>query len=273
MSHSLFESLENRQMFAVSFDPVSGVLTANGTWGSDQIVVSDAGTKVKVTLNGASTTIAKAQVNKIVLNGLGGNDSLRSVDTITIPHEINGGGGNDFCRGAGGDDVIKGGWGHDVIDGGWGADVMDGNAGVDTVDYSHRTEDLRVYLSSGPHMEGGSFLHDITVTPGGLIGDLFSGDIENYKGGSGKDEVYGNALNNSIWGNGGNDVLRGADGNDKLFGGAGKDELHGENGNDVLDARDGSVTDKCFGGAGLDTAYVDDFLWLKDTTNSCEILL
>jgi len=273
MSLQHLETLENRQLFAVSFNPISGVLTATGTAGNDQAVVSDGGLTVKVSLNGANAVLPKWQVKKIVLNGLGGNDSLRSVDTIKIPHQINGGSGNDFCRGGGGKDVISGNDGHDVIDGGWGADVMFGNAGIDTVDYSHRTEAVRVYLSSGPHMEGGSFLHDITVTPGGLLGDLFAGDIENYKGSSGKDEVYGNALNNTIWGNGGDDILRGGDGHDKLIGGAGKDELHGDNGNDTLDARDGSVTDKCFGGAGLDIAWIDKFLWLKDSTNSCEIVL
>jgi Ca2+-binding RTX toxin-like protein len=274
MSSLHLESLENRQLFAVGFDPVTGVLTATGGNGSDQIVVSDAGVNVNVSLNGAVSAFPKAQVKLIKLNGLGGNDSLRSVDSIKIRHEILGGSGNDFCRGGGGNDTLLGGDGNDVIDGGWGADVMQGNAGIDTVDYSHRTEEIMAYLKPGPHTESGSFLRDITIVSGGLLGDLFTGnDIENYRGSSGVDKVYGNDLANKIWGNGGNDILRGGNGNDWLIGGAGADELHGENGNDVLDARDGTIADKLFGGAGVDWGWVDKFFWLKDATNSVEILL
>lgn len=274
MSSLHLESLENRQLFAVGFDPVTGVLTATGGNGSDQIVVSDAGVNVNVSLNGAVSAFPKAQVKLIKLNGLGGNDSLRSVDSIKIRHEILGGSGNDFCRGSGGRDLIMGGNGNDVIDGGWEADVMQGNAGIDTVDYSHRTEKIVAYLRAGPHSEGGSLEHDITVSSGGLIGDVFTGnDIENYRGSSGQDVVFGNDLANKMWGNGGNDILRGGNGNDWLIGGNGADELHGEAGNDVLDGRDITLSDKLYGGAGVDFGWIDELLWFKDATNSVEILL
>ena len=274
MGSQHLESLENRQLFAVGFNPATGVLTAIGTNASDQIVVTDGGATVNVSFNGANSAFPKVQVKQINIYGLGGNDSLRSADSLNIKHLINGGDGADFCRGGGGNDEINGGNGGDVIDGGWGADRMYGNAGTDTVDYSHRTEEIMAFLEGGPHNESGSFLHDITIAQGGLLGDTFDGnDMENYRGSSGKDKVVGNNLANKMWGNGGNDILRGDDGNDWLIGGAGADELYGDNGNDVLDSRDGGFTDKLFGGAGVDWGWIDSFLWLKDATNSVEILL
>jgi hypothetical protein len=52
--------------------------------------------------------------------------------------------------------------------------------------------------------------------------------IENVKGGSGRDEVSGNAAANLLLGNGGEDMLAGLAGADRLEGGTGNDQLYGE---------------------------------------------
>ncbi len=63
---------------------------------------------------------------------------------------------------------------------------------------------------------------------GGLTGNLaicYGASIENGYGGSGSDQIIGNALSN---------VLYGGDGNDVLTSGTGSDILDGGNGNDTL---------------------------------------
>jgi Ca2+-binding RTX toxin-like protein len=261
MSRLMLEAMEARRMMSVTLNPVTHVLTATGTSGSDQIVVSNAGTNVQVFVNGAKSLFAKSKVAKIVLNGLGSSDSLRSADTIKIPTTLNGGEGADYLRGGGGDDNLFGGNGNDVLDGGNGADFMSGGGGTDTIDYSHRTEDLTINLTSLADTLSGSWLHDIRVVnpnSGEIVGDeIDESTTENCQGGSGNDVITSNALNNRIWGNGGADTIRGGDGNDYLIGGAGQDLLYGEAGNDFIDAVDGKTYDIVDGGTGQDAAKLD----------------
>jgi serralysin len=59
-------------------------------------------------------------------------------------------------------------------------------------------------------------------------------DIENATGGSGADQISGNALANVLIGNGGNDRLFGLGGDDILIGGAGADTIDGGFGDDTV---------------------------------------
>ena len=52
------------------------------------------------------------------------------------------------------------------------------------------------------------------------------GNIENAKGGSGNDKIFGNNLNNYISGGPGNDRIEGWEGNDTLIGGSGSDTFY-----------------------------------------------
>ncbi|MBA3677167.1 MAG: M10 family metallopeptidase C-terminal domain-containing protein [Sphingosinicella sp.] len=78
------------------------------------------------------------------------------------------------------------------------------------------------------------------------VGIAYGAVIENAKGGSGKDTIYGNHADNVLEGNDGNDILFGMDGNDSLFGG---------NGNDIIMAGEG--IDRMWGGAGNDVFVVE----------------
>ena len=80
------------------------------------------------------------------------------------------------------------------------------------------------------------------------IAIAYGAQIENAVGGSGHDEMIGNALDNLLSGNAGNDQIFGGDGKDRLFGGAGDDFLIGGKGNDIFN-----------GGAGDDLIVVDSF--------------
>ena len=70
--------------------------------------------------------------------------------------------------------------------------------------------------------------------------------IENAMGGSGDDDILGNAANNVLYGNDGDDDLTGFAGNDALLGG---------NGDDWLDGHIGA--DQMYGDDGDDIYYVD----------------
>lgn len=102
------------------------------------------------------------------------------------------------------------------------------------------------YLSAANGIQGG-----YTIANGVVI--------ENAQGGSGADDLTGNAANNRLTGNagnddikafGGDDVLIGGNGNDTITGGRGDDDLIGGNGNDRLVGQAGE--DNLTGNKGAD---------------------
>ncbi|MGV6839845.1 MAG: calcium-binding protein, partial [Planktomarina sp.] len=88
--------------------------------------------------------------------------------------------------------------------------------------------------------------------------------IENATGGSGNDDLIGNAADNTITGNAGNDIIGdslgddimyGGDGHDSLLNGSGISALYGGDGNDLL--LGGNQVDSLFGGDGSDALRGD----------------
>src|SRR6185369_7136568 len=69
-----FENLEQRRL--LSFSVSGGVLTVNGTASADHILVTRDGTNLTIHQNGVNSTTPASAVQKIVVNGLGGNDDL-----------------------------------------------------------------------------------------------------------------------------------------------------------------------------------------------------
>src|SRR6516225_2449517 len=82
------ERLEDRQLLAshIAFNPLTGVVTVNGTPHNDRVVVSYArGDRVRVALTGGASGVAvlpSSQVTEIVFNGRGGHDTLRNQTAI-----------------------------------------------------------------------------------------------------------------------------------------------------------------------------------------------
>jgi Ca2+-binding RTX toxin-like protein len=146
-------------------DGSADTVTVNGTGGGNHIGIAGSGTSVSVTGLPAQVTIegAEAANDTLVINGLGGNDTI---DASTLPAgvinlTIDGGDGNDTITGSDGADTLIGGAGNDVITGGRGNDVAllgDGNDqfiwnpgdGSDTVEGQAGTDTLVFNGSNAP---------------------------------------------------------------------------------------------------------------------------
>ncbi len=170
--------------------------------------------------------------------------------------------------------------------------IWDGG-GNDTLDLSGYTTNMRIdlreehFTTAGPGPSGGQSYSNIAIARGAVI--------ENAIGGSGTDQMYGNAAanelrggdnldwlqgmggNDRLFGGNGNDQLHGGDGDDQLFGEAGNDTLEGDPGNDIMDGGDG-FDEASYEGAYQGSAIVryDSNLWVltqnygRDTLTSIE---
>jgi Ca2+-binding RTX toxin-like protein len=193
----------------------------------------------------AQTAICSAAaIHRIQIETNDGNDTILIDDQVPkIPTRIYGGSGNDQIRGSRGND-----W----FDGGTGADSITGKGGIDTVAYKDRSTPVVIHLGQ-PSASGNA--------DDGPLGsrDSISDDVENARGGSGADRIFGTRFDNKLSGGIGNDVvragrgrdiLRGGIDNDTLSGGANRDLLKGGLGADFL--RGGNGRDKELGSLGAD---------------------
>jgi Ca2+-binding RTX toxin-like protein len=145
---------------------------------------------------------------------------------------LDGGAGNDALYGDKGDDTFLGGAGADTYDGG----VNDSSG--DTVDYSLTANTHAVIMTLGAANANAS---NSSTAGSDAAGDLVK-NVENIIGGSGKDKLTGNTLNNRFEGRDGDDTLTGGSGDDHLIGGQGNDILIGGAGFDRLDGTVGIDT-------------------------------
>jgi Ca2+-binding RTX toxin-like protein len=284
----MLEALELRRL--LSFTVADGVLTVTGTSSNDNIIVTRDGTNLTIRHNGVNSTTPAADVQKVVINGLAGNDQLAIAigpeHGVAVPATLNGGDGNDrllggdkddqlnggagkdFLQGGNGKDVLNGGDGDDVLVGGRGPDVFNGNVGIDTADYNQAQSKLVITLD-GTANDGAAALAATATAPAKPAeGDNVKGDVENVVGGRGADKITGNASANRLVGGPGNDSLTGGDGNDILDGGPGIDSMLGGNGNDKFIAQD-KAKDVVDGGSGTDSSSndADDILTSIETPN------
>jgi hypothetical protein len=177
--------------------------------------------------------------------------------------------------------------GNDVIVGGNQVDTIDASAmtGAVTVDY---TGDAAGAITDGTdtitfsEVEG----HVLTNQDDSLDGTDDSlgftvnagGGNDEIVGGSGDDDLSGDAGNDTVRGGAGNDRVVGEDGDDLLYGDAGNDTLHSWGGNNTLYGGDdadyfrvGYVNETIYGGDGgadadtLSGALADDALTITFT--------
>jgi Ca2+-binding RTX toxin-like protein len=122
-----------------------------------------------------------------------------------------------FQRMLSGSDLINGGAGNDWLIGYGGKDTLDGGTGSDTADYSDKTTAVVVNLNKSANA---------TVYINGAAEDTIK-NIENITGGSGADQLTGDALTNTFIGGSGNDVIDGGADTaaDVIDGGAGTDTI------------------------------------------------
>jgi Ca2+-binding RTX toxin-like protein len=126
-------------------DGAADTVSVTGTQGDDAVVLSGtqvAGTPAMVTLDAVD-----ADLDALVLNGLGGDDSINAGAAASgqVRLAINGGLGIDTITGSGGGDVVTGGDGNDVVLLGGGDDSFTWSPGDDndTVDGQAGTDMLR----------------------------------------------------------------------------------------------------------------------------------
>ncbi len=129
------------------FEPADDRITVNGS-GGDTVNVngSDAADTInitpspvagfaRVTITGIATSVDVANVTSLVVNGLGGPDTINGSNglaILNIPLTLDGGPGDDVINGGDGADVIVGGEGNDTIDGNRGGDTAFMGEGDDT---------------------------------------------------------------------------------------------------------------------------------------------
>jgi uncharacterized delta-60 repeat protein len=105
--------------------------TASGAGVANTIKFSTTATNASVNIDGVTTSVAA--VNRIVIYGNGGDDTIQPTGTVSIPVEIYAGAGADKIKGGNGADVLVGGDGDDLITGGVGRNFMVGGNGADKV--------------------------------------------------------------------------------------------------------------------------------------------
>jgi Ca2+-binding RTX toxin-like protein len=152
-------------------DGQADTVTVNATTGSNHVSVASNGTAIIVDGLAAEVTISGAEAanDQLVINGLGGNDTIDAhllsagqLNRLTI----DGGDGNDTIIGSAGADMLIGGAGNDTVTGGagndvallgdgndtfiWnpgdGSDIVEGQAGTDTLVFngSHASENIDI---------------------------------------------------------------------------------------------------------------------------------
>lgn len=269
-----------------------GILTINGTDEADTITVDETfittdGTStgpggvaynwakfervVKATINGVEQRFPFGSVQRIVINGLGGDDTIKSGLGMRIAYNgaigglpqfidggdgndtITGGGGNDSIDGGNGDDVIYGGEGNDWLNGGAGnnklygeggndtlkagegADIFSGGAGVDTADYSDRVRRVRLSID-GVANDGHEAQYPIEVPYVSAPVPTVPAEQDNIL--TDVENLVGGRESDYLVGSDANNRLSGGPGNDNLVGGGGADVLSGGEGYDVADYSD-----------------------------------
>ena len=266
-------------LFSTAVEEV-GTLTINGGTAKDTVILD-------ASLNSAGTPATKKFTGQIVVNGSEGDDRLDAskITVTTISITFNGGTGNDTAIGGSGHDRLNGDDGDDSLTGNAGNDSITGGAGndrqlgglgndvyffadtsitetdtltelagtgtgSDTLDFNSVTNNLNVDLLNEVNLATHT---NRTVNTSATGTTKLSGNFENVIGGSGNDEILGNAAANNLRGGIGNDSLDGDSGNDILFGDDGDDAIRGNLGNDQING--GTGTDTLLGEAGNDTIH------------------
>jgi Ca2+-binding RTX toxin-like protein len=199
---------------------------------------------VRENVNGGTDTLDFAALTSNLSINLGLTSAqpvhvLRSLTLATNAIEnVTGGSGADTLLGNSLNNTLRGGPGADQLTGAAGNDLLFGGANDDTYIFGPAAAAEADQVSENVN-EGTDTLNFATVTTNIALhmGSNVAQNVhanrtlrlnspitfENAHGGSGADNLIGNALNNTLRGGPGNDTLIGALGNDLLFGGANND--------------------------------------------------
>lgn len=157
-----------------ALDGAVDTVIANGAGSGDSFNVTFANGIVTVVGAHETTTIADAEfADHLVVNGLGGNDTINAagLPAAALQLTLDGGAGDDKITGGQGADLLIGGDGNDTVTGGsggdvallgagddrfiWrpgdGSDVVEGQSGFDTLQFdgSNATENMQLFANGG----------------------------------------------------------------------------------------------------------------------------
>ena len=170
----------------------------------------------------------QATTERFQVNGLGGADSLTSVDGVGARTllSVDGGAGDDVINGSDGPELIVGGEGNDILDGGGGRDDVEVNGSPTAGDvFTIQPNGTRIKFDRSNLVP---FSLDIgsseTMDANGLGGDdaITVGDVGSYSvtaaGGSGNDTLTGGSGSETFLGGSGNDTINPGGGVDVVSG-------------------------------------------------------
>jgi Ca2+-binding RTX toxin-like protein len=144
-------------------DGQQDTVIVNGTAVADRISVVSTGSTITVNGLPAQVTIngAESSNDKLVINGLGGDDTIDAsgLRPGQVNLTLNGGDGNDTIIGSAGNDIVNGGRGNDLAflgDGndtfvwnpGDGSDIVEGQAGNDTLVFNGSNDNENFDISA-----------------------------------------------------------------------------------------------------------------------------
>jgi Ca2+-binding RTX toxin-like protein len=259
---------------------------ANGSdTAGDEFVIAPNGDRVAFDrINFGQFNLDIGTTEKLVVNGLGGDDIITGSEGLDglIKLKLDGGDGNDTITGGDGDDALYGGDGDDLLAGfrgddkmigGWGDDVMVWNNG-DGSDLMEGGKDYDTAVANGSDTAGdefviaangdrvafdrvnfGQFNLDIGTTEKLEVNGLGGDDI--ITAGEGLKHLIKLKLNGGV----GNDVITGGDGNDRIDGGYGWDVMTGGKGYDTFVFEKGKdvITDFEH---GKDKIVIEGYAWI-----------
>ncbi|MFO0999948.1 MAG: M10 family metallopeptidase C-terminal domain-containing protein [Planctomycetaceae bacterium] len=202
------------------------------------------------TLNFAAlTTSVSLQLGSNAVQPVHTNRTLKLNSPSTFENAI-GGSGADTLIGNGLNNTLTGNAGNDTLIGSAGNDILLGGQNDDTYSFgtasAAEADELIELQFEGTDLLNFSSLSDgviVNLSLGGAVQSVHSGrtlklnsgvTFENILGGSAKDLLIGNSLNNRFEGGNGSDILLGNDGNDTLYGQDGRDILIGGFGSDRI---------------------------------------
>jgi hypothetical protein len=222
------ESLEGRDLMAVTAGVLGSTLYISGTAGADNISVTQDSVVRVYSGNKEIFHRAASQIDKIQISALAGNDVIdltkNASKRVTIKAYVDAGDGNDTVRVGDGSSSADGGRGNDTLQGGKGNDKLDGGDGNDAI-YGGTGDDELIGLAGNDYLDGQAG-HD--KLRGGIGNDTLHG-------GDGNDFLDAGAGNDALYGESGDDTLVGRAGNDGLYGGIGDDLMIGGEGKDIYD--------------------------------------
>jgi Ca2+-binding RTX toxin-like protein len=139
-------------------NPSALALFLGGSNGNDSILVRQGSSAayLDVVINGVdrgqfALTSNGATMDRVIIYGNAGDDTITVSPNVTVNAYIEGGAGNDVLTGGGGNNFIDGGAGNDVLNGGTGRNILMGGLGLDTLN-GGKNEDVLIgglYLYSG----------------------------------------------------------------------------------------------------------------------------